>query len=497
MSRSHYKVDQSYVKTRTRRDSEQEAEEAREYGYFSWKELEIVPLKDIVPEKVWKPSRLERIQQGIAQKKALPPVSLAKSERGSYRYEISDGIHRYNASLLAGYTHIPALVTKYKDVPHLKEELPTFEEGTYVKFRKKLDGRWEIGFLVENIFGTVFTVVAGDMKGAEWIGDFSSDYFEKEVDPPKAIKDHIQGHWFMSKTSSEILSKISKSDTPKTVKKYVDKFLDKGYDESYAYAMAWSIFCKYKYPNSDRCQQDSYLSKKSFALVDSEVVSELRDFDTQLRNEKGLYQVLASRVPDFARDLLFRFWTSSTESGESVSHVLAWLASQSLYDVSLEGRPFFLYLKENSPNLYRIALYEMSKLQGTLQSRIANAIEDALRKGFEDHMGLPKDSTKCYQLTEEDFTHFQNITPLDKPLSENPVYYENLFDLACKSGDRERIREAIFSCCIANALHYLQTGEHHPMFEARLEDLWTQCRLDKDVLYPEQLSLQARTFWDR
>jgi hypothetical protein len=59
-----------------------------------------------------------------------------------------------------------------------------------------------------------------------------------------------------------LMHKQAKSSTPKTVKKYVDRFLDKGYDESYAYAMAWSIFCKHKYPNSDRCQKDSYLDKK-------------------------------------------------------------------------------------------------------------------------------------------------------------------------------------------------------------------------------------------
>lgn len=56
---------------------------------------------------------------------------------------------------------------------------------------------------------------------------------------------------------------VEAKSAPAKVKKYVDKFLDEGKDESYAWALAWSIYCKHKNPDSDQCKQKDYL-KKSF-----------------------------------------------------------------------------------------------------------------------------------------------------------------------------------------------------------------------------------------
>jgi hypothetical protein len=202
MSKKHYKLDRSDASRRAYRDAERELEEAKAYGFITWKELHIVPLREIEPQKVWNPPRIERIREGIERGVALPAVSLARNEGGRYKYSISDGIHRYNASVEAGFTHIPAMITFSKETPELLEEPKVFQEGTYVRFKKPIDG-FEVGYLVENIFGDVFVTVAGNATGAEWIGDIPASSFEAEIDPPRQVKEQIQGHWFMQKTSSQ------------------------------------------------------------------------------------------------------------------------------------------------------------------------------------------------------------------------------------------------------------------------------------------------------
>ena len=253
MPKTHYKLDRSDASRRAYRDAEEELESSKAHGFYSWKELRIVPLRDIEPQKVWKPSRIERIREGLEKGAALPAVSLARNESGRHPYSISDGIHRYNASVEAGFTHIPAMVTFSKETPELKEEPKVFQEGTYVRFKKKQEGRWEVGYLAKHLFGTVFDTVAGDLKGADWLGDLSSNYFAEEVDPPRKIKENIMSHWYFDKTSTSKSAGI-----PKKVKEYVTKFEGEGKDPGYAYALAWSIYCKHVNPDSSSCNADSY-----------------------------------------------------------------------------------------------------------------------------------------------------------------------------------------------------------------------------------------------
>ena len=51
--------------------------------------------------------------------------------------------------------------------------------------------------------------------------------------------------------------KVTK-DLPKTVERYVKEHKEKGMDDGKAYAIAWSRFCQYSYPNSKRCKKDNY-----------------------------------------------------------------------------------------------------------------------------------------------------------------------------------------------------------------------------------------------
>lgn len=208
MPKSFYKYDRADAQRRSQRDPERENASARAYGILTWKEFHLIPLSDIQPQKVWNLSRIEKIREGIRRGVALPAISLTQTERGRYKYEITDGIHRYNASIEAGYTHVPAIVEYVKETPELKEAPKTFREGTYVRFWEPFDGRWEYAYLAERVFGQVFVTLAGDEEGSDWLGDLSSDYFSHEVDPPPRVKSQIQGHWYMQKTS-----RIKRADT--------------------------------------------------------------------------------------------------------------------------------------------------------------------------------------------------------------------------------------------------------------------------------------------
>ncbi len=56
--------------------------------------------------------RLLRILRGIKNTSPIPPVWLFLNEGGCYRYKIHQGVHRFYASVAAGFTHIPALVVE-------------------------------------------------------------------------------------------------------------------------------------------------------------------------------------------------------------------------------------------------------------------------------------------------------------------------------------------------------------------------------------------------
>lgn len=261
-SKRHYKLDTSDAARKTKRDPKQELAEAQEYGWYSWRELRLVPLSEIEPQKVWKPSRIEKIREGLASNVALPAVKLARQD-GRYKYAITDGIHRYNASLEAGFSHIPAIVTVTEDVPHMKTEKKVFYAGQFVTFKDKLNGRWEYGYLVENLYNDVFVTMVADDTEADWAGDLGSHYFDRVVSPPRHIKDLIMGHWFLNRKSSDRTAK----NVPKKVKEYVKKFEDEGKDESFAWSLAWSIYCEHKNPGSPSCKQESYLEGQKTSSI--------------------------------------------------------------------------------------------------------------------------------------------------------------------------------------------------------------------------------------
>jgi hypothetical protein len=92
MSPKHYKLDRAEARRWTDRDPEAEKQSAKEYGFYTYSVLKILPLSEINPEEVWNPSRIARIREALQQGKPLPAIHVSKGPSG--KYEISDGIHR-------------------------------------------------------------------------------------------------------------------------------------------------------------------------------------------------------------------------------------------------------------------------------------------------------------------------------------------------------------------------------------------------------------------
>lgn len=80
--------------------------------------LEFVPIADINVPEIWSEDKLKAVQKDMADGKRLKPVRLIMNE-DTGRWEINDGIHRTNASILAGYDYVPAVTTEY--VPYGEE----------------------------------------------------------------------------------------------------------------------------------------------------------------------------------------------------------------------------------------------------------------------------------------------------------------------------------------------------------------------------------------
>ena len=62
--------------------------------------------------------------------------------------------------------------------------------------------------------------------------------------------------WLAQKVAQRVLADDGDRDIPKTVKRYVEEHKEQGADESKAWALAWSRYCKYKYPDSPHCKKD-------------------------------------------------------------------------------------------------------------------------------------------------------------------------------------------------------------------------------------------------
>ncbi len=138
MPKTHYKLDRSAVRDGERRDRDAERETAERHGFYQYQRFVLVPIGQVAHQPVWHPGRIKSILDAIDRGKPLPPIR-ADKDRG--KYAITDGIHRYNASLQRGFTHIPVLETVTVDAPEMyappMPEKPVLRPGTYVKLTEK------------------------------------------------------------------------------------------------------------------------------------------------------------------------------------------------------------------------------------------------------------------------------------------------------------------------------------------------------------------------
>lgn len=218
---SSYRLDKGDAARETLRDKAEELASAREYGFYIYHVLEILPLADIHPEAVWNDSRIEHIREGIRAGVPLPPIHVSLNKDG--KYHISDGIHRYNASKEAGFTHIPAIVSVYKDVPEMKvqpeEEKPRLPVGSWVILRDPDRGVEPWAMIEEQLPSRTWNGSTRHIYGLVGVrrgkGDFIGDTWDNKFDPamthpPANIQKEVEGWygWPAHRVASTYLRKI-------------------------------------------------------------------------------------------------------------------------------------------------------------------------------------------------------------------------------------------------------------------------------------------------
>lgn len=143
----HYKVDRRILETLNDPEGWQESSKY-DGGYFKYT-IKSIPISKVIVPKVWNHGRFDKAKALIEKGTPLDPVRL--TERGG-KFEIADGIHRTNASIALGYSHIPGLIATWIETPDLVEheepEKPTLPKGTWVRLRKPFDGR-DVGWVNE------------------------------------------------------------------------------------------------------------------------------------------------------------------------------------------------------------------------------------------------------------------------------------------------------------------------------------------------------------
>lgn len=185
----HYRIDSRRLKRLN--DPDTQAQQARDHGGYSKWRIEVVPIDRIVVPKVWKPLRFDKALAAMKAGKALDPINVAP--RGS-RFVIEDGIHRTNASLAMGYTHIPVFLSEWIETPEAfvaeEPQKPELALGSWVKLRKRFDGH-EYGWVDEKLGPRAYRGVkrfwyglALVSKGDQW-PDFA-DFGDTEFDPVRA-----------------------------------------------------------------------------------------------------------------------------------------------------------------------------------------------------------------------------------------------------------------------------------------------------------------------
>ena len=54
-------------------------------------------------------NRMVDVLRGIASRSTMPPIKIVEQQQGAYRYLLSEGYHRFHASVAAGFSHVPTV----------------------------------------------------------------------------------------------------------------------------------------------------------------------------------------------------------------------------------------------------------------------------------------------------------------------------------------------------------------------------------------------------
>jgi hypothetical protein len=181
----HYKVNKRKLKALNDPEVRKESM-GHDGGYSVWR-IEIVPIKDIRVPPVWNQGRYDGALKYLQSGQAIDPIRASKE--GS-KWEISDGIHRTNASRDLGWTHIPVLTSKWIETPEAlipeEAEKPRLDVGTWIKLREPYSGKL-YGWVSEQLGSSAWRGVkrwryglALVAKGDDWPdqGDFSDNEFD-------------------------------------------------------------------------------------------------------------------------------------------------------------------------------------------------------------------------------------------------------------------------------------------------------------------------------
>ena len=121
-----------------------------------------------------------------------------------------------------------------------------------------------------------------------------------------------------------------KRNVPKYVSDKADGFVeDKGMDESKAWAVAWSIYCKYKEPGSEHCQKNK---DEYFKGRDKKAYSSEKEYRQAVRRAKYISGLLYKHVSK----LLKESYKAMSNLDERVQDLVMWKWTTGNYPSSFD-----------------------------------------------------------------------------------------------------------------------------------------------------------------
>lgn len=165
-------------------------------GYYKYS-IKLIPVADIDVPPVWNPGRFDQALKHMKNGDKLDPIRARLDEKDG-KWKINDGIHRANASIEMGYSHVPVFVEEWVDTPDKyvkpEPEKPQLAVGDWVKFKKPQFGGFRYAQVEELLPPWVHKGVKRWRYGLKLVsktgsdsGDFQDGDFDPVIPPRWAI----------------------------------------------------------------------------------------------------------------------------------------------------------------------------------------------------------------------------------------------------------------------------------------------------------------------